>query len=215
MKKIILFVVLSFVCISLHAQFSSHIDGTPARIVKKIDVEGTELLNENWIKGSAKIQDGTKFNDIMLKYNVLEDVPYFQGKDDAVMLFTKPVHEFTLNGGVPTIFRSGFPAVGNFRENSYYQVLAEGKIILLKKIYKKITETREYNSATTVKKIGDNVAYYVFFEDKMIPLKKDKSFFINNFGKKEAMQSFFSSEKIDLKSDEGLVKVVNKYNSLP
>jgi len=162
MKKIALFVVLSFVCISLQAQFSSHIDGTPARIVKKIDVEGTELLNENWVKGSAKIQDGTKFNDIMLKYNVLDDVPYFQGKDDAVMLFTKPVHEFTLNDGTLKIFRSGFPAVGNFKENSFYQVLAEGKMVLLKKIYKKITESREYNSATTVKKIGDNTAYFVF-----------------------------------------------------
>lgn len=215
MKKIVLFVVLSFFGISLHAQFSSHIDGTPTRIVKKIDVEGTELLNENWIKGSVKIQDGTKFNDVMLKYNVLEDVPYFQGKEDAVMLFSKPVHEFTLNDGTPKVFRSGFPAVGNFKETAYYQVLAEGKMTLLKKVYKKITETREYNSATTVKKIGDNVAYYVFFEDKMIPLKKDKSFFLNNFNKKEAMQSFFSVEKIDLKSDEGLAKVVNKYNSLP
>lgn len=215
MKKIVLFAVLSFVCISLHAQFSSHLDGTPARIVKKIDVEGTELLNENWVKGSAKTQEGVKIDNLLLKYNVLDDVPYFQGKEESLMMFSKPVHEFTLDDGAPKVFRSGFPTAGNFKESSFYQVLTEGKATLLKKVFKKITEEREYNSAVTTKRITDNTAYFIFLDGKMLPLKKDKSFFVNNLGKKEQLQSFFSAEKIDLKNDEGLIKVVDKYNSMP
>jgi hypothetical protein len=43
---------------------------------------------------------------------------------------------------------------------------------------------------------------------------KDKSFFANSLKKKEQMKSFFDRENRS-KNDEGLIKVVDKYNSLP
>lgn len=217
MKKIALLLSLSLSSFFAHAQgwALQYIDGKPVQTVKNADVEGSEMLYADWLKSTVKTQDGVELKNVMLKYNALDDVPYFLGKDDVTMLFTKPVFQFSIDDGAnQAVFRGGFPAVGSFNEKSFYQVLTEGKAVLLKKIFKKVLETREYNSATTVKKITDNTAYFLFFEDKMISLKKDKSFFINNLGKKEQMQQFFANEKINLKEDDGLVKVINKFNSL-
>lgn len=198
------------------AQYQSYVDGAPVTLIKKVDVNGSEMLYETWLPATVKNSKGQEYKNVMVKYNLLEDVPYFLGKADGAMSFSVPLAEFVIQNenGKQQKFRSGFPSIDKFTELTFYEVLVDGNAKLLKKASKKITESRAYNSATTVKNIVDNVNYFIFEDGKLSSVKKDKKSLISVLLKKDIIQKYLSESGISIKKEEDLVNAVDKYNSL-
>lgn len=216
MKRIGLVLLAVLTANLCFAQYQSYVDGSPTTIIKKIDVEGSEFLYEKWLPTTVKNAKGNEFKDVMVKYNLLEDVPYFLGRSDQPMSFTVPLAEFVIRkeNGELQKFKSGFPAIDKYNELTFYEVLVDGNVKLLKKTSKKITENRAYNSATTVKTIVDNINYFVFEENKMLTVKKDKKALLSVLSNKEKIQKYFSESGASIKKEEDLIKAVEAYNSL-
>lgn len=217
MKSLVFIILLIASVVTIKAQqgYQSYADGSAATLIKKIDVEGSELLYDKWLPATIKSSNGKEYNNVMIKYNLLEDVPYFLGKGEVTMVFSTPIKEFVIEDKDESkrkIFRAGFPNFNTYNTSTFYEVLADGKLKLLKKQSKRITEARAYNSATTVKSIVDNISYFVFQNDQLIPVKRDKKFFQNLSGKTPSTEEVLGNKKINLKDEADLITIVRTYN---
>lgn len=221
MKKnlfLLLFILLPTLTIAqdrtISQAFLSSGISVPSDIVGKNDVLGSQFLNEDWTAAIVKTQKDQLFKDISVKYSLLDDQLYFLGDKNVTMKFVAPIKEFSLLGkeGNVKVFKSGFPKIANFDGTSYYQILAEGKISLLKKVTKRIIEEREYNSATTTKRYIDNIKYFLSEKGEMTELKKDKKFINEYFAKDVKVGEYLKANKIDFKNENNLISLIEYIN---
>jgi hypothetical protein len=98
---------------------------------------------------------------------------------------------------------------------TFYQVLADGKVVLLKQMKRISIEEKAFNSATITRRFDTEKAYYVFKDEKMMRLKRSKSGLLGVLGDRtDSIEQFISNNSFTIKSDDDLAKIVTYYNSL-
>jgi hypothetical protein len=222
MKSFNLTLLFIFItAISLKAQtyqtYVHDIDGKPISLRNYTNVTGSPYLNDTWNKGSIITESGKTFVDIQLKYNIVEDVIYFNSDKNEPKLFVEPVKSFEFdNDGIRKNFSNGFPDVDNFNYSTYYQILYKGaKASLLYKNSKYITEAKAYGSATIEKKFTDNSSYYILRNGSMEKFKPSKKEILALFNdKSNEVNSYLKKSDIDFKNNADLAKVFDFYYSL-
>ena len=197
----------------LKAQFLQDIQGRVITEKSYTDVIGSPFFNNAFVNGNVVLNNGVKFQSVPLKYNSYNDELFFKNpKDESLLSFVVPVKSFELLG---QIYLNGFPAIDNFTENSFYELIANSSVKLLMKNYKTILENKPYNSASIEKKFEDNKIYYVFKAGKMKRFKPSKKDFMEIFPDKSSeIDVFLKKEKVDFKNNADLVKVFEYYSSL-
>jgi hypothetical protein len=205
-----------------NAQLMQDRDGKPILAKDYTDVVGTPYLAPEWSTGIVKLINGQTYKDVALKYNLMEDEVYFKSeKGDEPLSFTDPVSEFTITykdnetGETHTnYYRKGFNGINRTTPNSYFEVLSDGTVQLLKKKTVGVVVSQEWNSATKVKNFKDETKYYLVKNGQATQVKKDKKLLENFSDKKQQIENYASSNKINFKSDADLSKLVTYYNSL-
>lgn len=188
---------------------------TPIKEIKYTDVTGSPYFYDFWVKGKVTLQNGKSYINDSLKYNIIDDKLIFKNDDGALMYFAEPVKEFELSGIAlnPMHFTNGLPAVNGLNSNSYYQVIATGKIGLLKKVSKNITETKQYGSAVINKAFNTTYSYYSFQNGTLAKIIPNRKAIIALFDiKEDLLNDFLKKEKIDFKKDEDLYKLFTYLN---
>ena len=113
------------------------------------------------------------------------------------------------------VFRSGFPAIDDQTSSSFYQVLTEGRIIMLEFIKKKILERKNDVSGEVAKEFESYEEYYVLADNQMTKLKKDKSFILSLVKDKDKeMQSYLASTSLNFRKWTDIQSFLSYYNSL-
>lgn len=221
MKKTLLTagILLVSLC-QAQAQFkiSSEINGTPLESKVDPNLKGTRYFNENWVKGHVLQDDNTYYNNMYLKYDVIDDRPIFK-REEIPYAFIKSIKEFQLTDptspSTPFVFRKGLPPIEKNTNQSYYQVLADGKAQLLKKKSKAIVESIQYGSTRKQEVIADSERYYLNNNGQMTRIKKDKNSLLKALGnKQQELQQFIKENQTDFKSDYDLINLLNYYNSI-
>ncbi|WP_379091712.1 hypothetical protein [Pedobacter sp. UC225_65] len=186
------------------------------------EIKGSPFLTENWAQGNVKFVNGRVLTNIALKYDQVKDELLFKGKDNEEYYFSDLISEFDISyaktqGDVKQRFINGFTPSKNLTEKSFYEVLVDGKVRLLKRSNKTITETKEYNAATSVKEINENVAYYIGKAGDAAPLKKNDIKTVASLidaQKSAAIIDYANKNNVNPKTEIGLRQIVNYYNSL-
>ena len=112
-------------------------------------------------------------------------------------------------------FQTGFPAVDKQNNNTFYQVLVEGHINLLKLTTKYLTEQKNELSGEIMRLFETYEDYYLFAKDSMKRIKKDKNFILGELAdNQEAVADYIRANKLNLKNQAGLVQLFSFYNSL-
>ncbi|WP_461789110.1 hypothetical protein [Pedobacter sp.] len=202
---------------NLNAQelYMSDVSGTALRKDSKYaEVEGTPFLFKDWMNGSVIFASNRVVKSIPLKFNLESGEIYFKSPQSGnEMLFSDAVRSFTVNGRT---FQAGFEPVDGNSKVTFYEVLgsADNKVKLLKKVNKTIMEVTEYN-APNKKVFKENFGYYLVNDSKMpMKVKKDNSI-LSQFNEKEAqVKEFISKNKLNVKKDEDLAKILDYYNTL-
>ena len=223
MKKII---SLCFVIVFLTAfksmgqgMYMQDVNGRPLLTSVYENVSGSPYLNPEWITGKVIMSDAKRYEGVSLKYDQINDDVIFKGKDGTA-LAVDYVKEFKLApyGEIAdsTVFRSGFPAVKSNSAKSFYEVMVDGKSKLLKKTIKTINTSREYNSATVDKTVVGTTNYYLVNQaGNIVFISKDKKSVLRELpGKETELNAFIASNKLNLKNDADLIKLIVYYNSL-
>jgi hypothetical protein len=113
------------------------------------------------------------------------------------------------------VFRSGFPAIDEQTINSFYQVLTEGNITMLEFFRKKILQRKNDVSGEITKEFETYEEYYVFSDNQMLKLKKDKDFILSLTKTKEKeVQSYLATNKVNFKKWNDVQSLFSYYNSL-
>lgn len=223
-KSIALLPIFIFCLAKAEAQTSiyNNVLGTPIESKKSKDNPvGSKFLYETWTTGDVLQEDNKYFNGMNLKYNIYDDQLIFKNQKDEILAFKTLVKEFHLYEDVDDttktvrVYKNGFPEVEKYNKKSYYQVLVDGKVMLLKKYYLSFVESMPYGTSDIQKTLIPNQAYYLFFNGKMTKVKKQKDNILSTLpNQKSALNLYVKNEKIKFKTDEDLIKVLSYYNTL-
>lgn len=225
MKKSIALLPIFIFCLAkaeAQTSISNDVSGMPLEARKSPDSPiGSKFLNENWTTGDVLQSNDKYFNGMNLKYNIYDDQLIFKNQKDEILAFRFPIKEFhlyeDLNDSTKAVrvYKNGFPDVDKFNKNSYYQVLTDGKAVLLKKFFLNFVEGIPYGRSDVQKTLIPNQSYYLLVNGKMIKVKKQKESFLSALpNQKTALDLYIKNEKIRFKSDEDLIKILNYYNTL-
>ncbi len=200
------------------AQYIKDINGRPIMTKAYSEIEGTVFLIDQWSKGKVKFADGRTFNDVLLKYNVLDDELSFQNNEQT-LAFVEPIREFELtyiseNKSYKKLFRSGYKDIPGSDENSFFEVMSDGTVQLLKKTTKVIQETKQYNGPIT-KSFDESSKLYLIISGKPTQIKKDKKTILTLLGNKQPeLESYIKANNLNIKDDADVAKLITYYNSI-
>ncbi len=119
-------------------------DGKPIQMSDVVrEIDGSIYMSIDWSDGTISRADNEKYYNLKLRYDEYDDQIVFKNSNNEsdVPVFTD-VNGFTLrdfDGLDVAKFKNGFPAVDNLTAKSFYEVLCDGKIKLLKHYAKTIS----------------------------------------------------------------------------
>lgn len=200
----------------LELQYGNNDVNISGKISEKISVN---FFNPEWIAGDVRLADNKIYNNLNLMYDIKDDRPIFKTDEGKVQAFAAPVKEFILyaDGDKKSAsrFRNGFPTVDGNDTKSFYEVLSEGALTLLKKYQIKTVEERPMGSIYAVKQNKKVANYYLLYKEKMIPFKRDKKQFLSilELADSRNITGYINSKKPNFRDDEELKTLVNYFNS--
>jgi len=177
MKKMFQFsLALSALCFSANAQnIGTEYLGSlylPQPVYNRMEfTKGSPFLSENWSQGDIKIKgDSIVYeNSSMLYDQVLDQILINRG--EKVWKVEAPVAEFTISDGKKLRnFKSGFPEIAGNDKNSFYEVLSNGSVKLLKQTRKDNIVFVGYNMVKELH-YKDEIQYFAMDGEKMVSLK--------------------------------------------
>ncbi|MCX6239831.1 MAG: hypothetical protein NTY07_20175 [Bacteroidia bacterium] len=116
---------------------SEKIKGT--RFIPYASYSGTPYLNEKFASGKIEFLDGTKVEDLKLRYSTYRDeIIYYNAAISAQIIIDKislKGFAFTDDNGIRRVFRQQY-FDGFMPGNRYFEVLSDGDIALL--VYRKV-----------------------------------------------------------------------------
>ena len=233
MKKLltILLVCLS-VAVTAQVSFS---DGIAGRVVQAydisgkpmldgkydIDIKGSPFLNSDWSEADLVLRQGKEIKKVKANLNIESNELYLKDSTGKVLVIEDfIVTEITFtNRSVSTpeerIFRNGYPPVDKQSVNFFYEVLADGKIQLLKKLYKTIDVTKNELSGEVWKEFVENSSYYILSDNGIENFKYQKEFVLDLLKDKQAaVDEYVKANKINFKKIPDVQKLLTYYNGL-
>jgi hypothetical protein len=181
-------------------------------------VEGSPYFNENWMRGSVITSQGTKYDSIMLRLDLYENVLQYIDPQGNEMVATSPIRAVILSDSITgkkyEFDNASFINATNKIESCWYQLLTDGRAALYKKIEKTFSESRPYGSATLERRMTDEAQYFIFVNSVFTRVKKIKD--IPQFlpDKKEEMTKYINSKNLNSKSDSDFANVLDHYNGI-
>ena len=181
------------------------------------DIRGSIYLFDDWKQGKTIFSDGSEPQTKDIKYDVIENVLIVRGEDDVENTFTSPIKQFSiLVDGKWLEFKNGFKSK-DLKEDIFVQVLySSNKTSFYKKETKTVIESKGYNTASVEKKIESSVHYYLQLNpsnNELIVAKRDTKSLLTILDKSQ-LEHFIKENKLNLKKDDDLIKLLTYYDSL-
>jgi len=176
-------------------------------------------LYNTWAKGSVLQADGKAFTNLDMLFDMAKSRPLFKAADGTTQAFAVPIAQFTIaspddNATKSTkTFRRGFAPTDGATEATYYEVLADGNLTLLKLTEMKRFYERAPGSLYETKQIKPVYTYYVAANKTITKLRREKKFVVALL--KDKMPDIEKTiSKYNLQHEEDLTALFNSYNTL-
>ncbi|MFT3824455.1 MAG: hypothetical protein QM731_11065 [Chitinophagaceae bacterium] len=216
MKKAMFIFLLALVSITGWSQeFAQDVAGRPYQVNQYMDIEGSPFFIDGWSKGIIYMKDGSKAEIFQLQLDLYLGQLLFKHNEQALIV-ENPVKEFVLQPatGVQYLFRNGYQSIDKNNAATWYQVLQDGPVSLVKQVKKVLQEKNEYNAATKSKSFSIVETLYIVKADgSLVKVKKDKSSLLDALAdKKELLNRFIEKEKLRVKNEDDMKAIVKAYN---
>jgi len=192
-------------------------NGNLLYIYQYTDIQGSPFLYDDWIDG-AIVLNQSQLNHVKLKFDTYSN-KFVINKNDTSYEISKAINEvrFFPNNDTSNarIYRKGFNINMRLNPNVYMQVMAEGKLTLLKYTYKDLEEYNEYGSATKYKRFRDGQQYFILKDGQYISTtltKKNLQDALND--KWAAVSDFLNKKGLNGKDEKSWIAAFRFYNSL-
>jgi len=221
MRKLIPFLMILVAARSAaQSQVSTGWQGHEYATKQFSDIDGSPFLFDEWYRGKIVSPEGLVLDGITIKYEAFsETIVYMSGGRtfevaDGAATFT--IYPATDGMKDSLFFRGGYPTVDLNTPRTYYEVLVDGRVALLK-THKKTAGLSQQNA------LASNKREFILQEDLylarkgQVPVKwkKDKDGLMDMLSdKKDDINSWLGKNKVNLKKEEGLAELIKYYDSL-
>jgi len=217
MKRFLLSIFTTCILTSTDAQlqvpavriFLEDVEGRPLKLKGIDEVEGSPFLYEDWKKGSVTFNQGSVLSGVDLKFALFGNQLFFR-KEEEMLEFTLPVKEFQIHTSntQSRLFRSYYPTIAENTSKTFYEVVVDGKIQLLKVINREVKDHKSYNEPVK-KRFLDKETWYMFIPDGTIHfLKRDKESLKALLPEQaEKIEKAIKEKNLKLKKDEDIIEL--------
>ncbi len=215
MRKILhtlLFLSTSALC----AQFSQAVGEPSKRMTELESYAGSIYIDKQYQKASV-IDEKSGTYETMLKYNIYTDALEHKKGGKINEVIKTPTTYARINDDY--YYYCNFQTEHGSRRNGYY-ILVELNDVY--RVYKKydldITEPKEMDPLTGTSSTGKvkvKTTFYLEEDGMIVELPMNKKEFLAAFSdKEEELKEYIKKEKIRIKKETDLVRLVAKYNAL-
>lgn len=145
---------------------------------------------------------------------------WFYNHGDITYEFVTDIHEvelFPFRGDTATkmIFKKGFTISDMLTPEKYAEVLTEGKVTVIKYIYKSLEETTEYSVPGKVKTFTNHDIYF-FIKDGQTVSQKPGLKILEELTKDKwlLVESYRKQYSLNPRNVDDYIKLITYYNSL-
>jgi len=185
------------------------------------DFTGNPYFYKDWSNGVVRFSGGRTMNQFKLKFDCLKNILLMQF-DGSVFAADAKVHEFMLypknsQGKDSVLFRKDYPAVGQYSGNTFYQVLFQDKITLLRLPLRNVIEEKQVLTINGQqrRRIEEAEQYYLLHNGQLILLPDDRNGLLAVFGdQKDAIADFITARQLKMHSPEDYLLLAKKYDEL-
>ena len=180
------------------------------------EYEGSIYQNLRFENASV-VDEKSGTYDVKLRYNIFTDVLEYKRGDKIFNVIKKPSIHCRI--GDDYYYYCDFKTLRGMKKPGYY-VLVElnERYGIYKKPTLQFVEPKQKASAFEViepGKIRSSIAYFLEEKGVLMSIPMDKKEILVAFDdKKDELKSYMKSEKIKLKKEEDLIRLVSRYNSL-
>lgn len=185
-----------------------------------IPINGIPFLNEHFQLGVLELHDGKKSDDVMMRYNIAKDLFEILRDDDTLTLNRPFAVKYVYLDEKVYMFNPKFREEAPRNQNGYFQQRVVGELSLFIKHRKDFSfhsfannyqggaGTKEYYYVDKTNYVGKTTdgKPFLITSSKSLLSKLDKH--------KSEIKSFIKKNKLKVKKETDLVKVVEYYNSL-
>ena len=184
------------------------------------NVKGTPLLFEKFHTGNFYFNNKTCMTGKMVNYNCYtDDVLFFDGKN-TYTVNSQDIDYFTITGNkedIILLFKQVF--LLSEKRRIFMQILYQQESILFKRYRKEFLKAdldQPYGQNRQFDEYNDYYEYYIMQNgQEPVLLRQRKSSVAEIFNdKSDLMEDYIKKEKIDLKNEGDLIKLVEYYNNL-
>ncbi|GGN10311.1 hypothetical protein GCM10010967_52720 [Dyadobacter beijingensis] len=200
-----------FAGVQAYGQDSTGLAGTPYQETQPAAGEKSPYLLKEWYSGAVRTSDDRVHDGIPLRYDFVKDeVEYKAGS--GLYRVSSGVSEFSIPSGVELYtFRSGYPAVGELTEKSFYRVLYDGNTKLLKKY----TSPIKVEKASATREMDAGAKLFLLKDDKMNPVQlgNRNSFMKLLTDERNKLNYVIKEQQLDFAGEDDLIRLLEEYDS--
>lgn len=222
-KRIASLASLLFLCGFLYGQTDFRMNRTltdvNGRIIflqKAVPGDNAYLFNSNYLDAVVFIVPGEPIAGNKFKLNLQKNKLYYLDSGNIEMEVTSPIKrvEFASPGmSMPVIFEKGFTATDKLNSDNFYQVLVQGKALLLQDTKFMDVEKVAFGTAATIT-VEKITAYYGVIGKNIIRIAGSDNLLSLFSDKKAEITAFMRNENIKTRKQGDLEKLFHYYNSL-
>lgn len=183
------------------------------------DVGGSPFVLVDWADGVVRFSSGRIANQFKIKFNAVKNQINLQFQGSSFVTESK-VKEFVLYTSVggnkdSMVFKKGYPNYESANEETFYQVLVQGKADLVKLHLKIISEEPQIATKIVYRRVRDEPQYFLVHNKTMILLPQDKLLVAEKFPDHQSeIQKYISEQQMKFRDNTDFIKLVAYYNSL-
>lgn len=185
-----------------------------------IPINGNPYLKKKFSPGIIELYDGSKSDEVMMRYNIARDVfEVIQGNDTLTLNQGYKVKRIYYDDKV-FIYDPEMREDSDRKFNGFFEVCEEGDLTLYRKWYKDLL----YDNFVSNYQGGSGTKEY-YYADKtnfVGRFKDQKGFLLNSAGSflkrtdkdKKLLKTYIKENKIKFKNEDDLKELVEYYNSI-
>jgi hypothetical protein len=186
-----------------------------------IGLEGNPFAVDQYHIGEIELKNGRKFSSVKFKIDIVaHEIVFLSPTNEAGGIASDFVklasyYDTTDLGIKQYLFKTGLPPIDNYKSNMFCLVLADGKISLLKSMFKSIDTRKNDFTGEIVKEFRLYEDFYTLQNGTMTRFKRDKDNILAiTSDKKALMEKYLKENKGNYKNEAYLTEIFNYYNKL-
>jgi len=193
------------------------LDNVVVRTKKYEDIKGTAYLYPMWNAGTLTDKSGKVYSNLLLKYDTYKDQVEMNQDGQVFEISTVLYPKFTLSFVQPTtnnvikhVFSAAY-AVDGFPKMSYFELLFEGRLTLIKKYKTSFVEENVsgYGTGGVQKSFQSKTIYFVVEDGVTKEIKSNKKSVLEVFPEQSSViETFLKEKKMKIKSETDLVQII-------